>query len=136
MKRTRMLIIVAIVQTIYAASAAAIAGYTLWLARALSASKQPNAANTAHGMVLGSELVGAGAVVYAVAAFGFWRARAWAWWLAVVSNALLVIAVLYDSMTGDRDPDNWIAMGMFAIPMLAAFLPGVRSAMRRQGKQI
>src|SRR5947209_14590415 len=110
MARSRAVTLVASVYSLYAFVVTAGAIYCFWLARFMIRTNQPNAAGVATALRIGAALFAVVAAIYSVAAAGLWRSARWGWWLGLLTNIAAVVAILSDTFSGDRDPDNWAAL--------------------------
>ncbi len=127
MQRPRAITAITVLHLAYAALLAALTAYCMVLARHAATISKPDAGGAASGLVIGAVCLGVFAVLYAISAAGLWRVRRWGWVLALAVNALVPFFVLLDIFVDrDRDPDNWVPLVMFGVPILLLLLPAVR----------
>ncbi len=117
--RSRATTGIAALHAVWTVLMAAVAVICLWLVR----SQRDNA----RELLLGAAVMAAITIVFAFATVGLWRVRRWAWLLSFVVNALVILFLAWDVFIDrDRDPDNWIVLVLFGVPMLLLLLPPVR----------
>ncbi|MGI9103379.1 MAG: hypothetical protein ACR2IF_13150 [Terriglobales bacterium] len=132
MPRPRLVMTAAAVQTAYTILIGGTAAFCFVSARLVQKSGDRGAAQDAKWMLIAGCVVGVMALVYAIGAYGMWRSRRWAWWVSVLANVFVVVFILWDMFVDrDRDPDNWVAIGIFTVPIVLLMFPGVRSFYRR-----
>lgn len=127
--RSRSLTLAASVYSLYALMAVAGTAYCFWLARAMLHSNQQDGAALAVSLKIGSLFFAFVAIIYGVVAAGLWRSARWAWWLGLIVNVAVIAAIVSDAASGDRDPDGWTALALFAAPMVFLLVPSVRRSL-------
>ncbi len=137
MSRPRTVTAAAIVHTADTALVLVLAIACFVLTRSARVRSLREATDVIHGLIIGGSILAGVAVVYALGASGLWRSRRWGWWLSVLTNLVVVMAVLADIFVDhDRDPDNWVAVAIFAVPIVILCLPGVRKFFRRPASAV
>ncbi len=107
------------------------------LTRSAGVRSVSDSAEATRGLIIGGSILAGVAAIYGVGTSGLWRARRWAWWLCIALNSLIVLLVLADIfLDHDRDPDNWLAIAIFIVPIVFLCLPGVRKFFRRPSAAI
>ena len=104
MKRPRLIIAVNIIHLLLALLLAGTSVYVLSLTRSPETLQEPDAADTIHGLVIGAAVLGAPALFLIAALLGLWRNKRWGWWLALVTDVVIVATLVY-SMIGQNSSD-------------------------------
>jgi uncharacterized membrane protein (DUF2068 family) len=127
MNRPRLVIAVNIIQLLLTLLLAATSVYVLFLMRSPETLQQPDAADTIHGLVIGAAVLGAPALFLTAALWGLWRNKQWGWWLALVTDVVIVATLGY-SMIGQNSSDLtepvWTLC--FVVCAILLLLPKVR----------
>lgn len=92
--------------------------YLLVLARSSAIVHGPDAADAAHGIRIGAAVITVPAVFAVVSTFGLWKERLWGWWIALLSNTLILGAMIYSTL--DENSIDW---DMAAVTVVSAILP-------------
>jgi hypothetical protein len=117
MPRPRTVTAAAVVQGLFALGAAGGSVAFLTLVRS----------DTEHEAIIGGLFFCGLTAIFATGSAGLWRARRWAWWLALLSDLSIILFALWDTFIDhDRDPDNWIVVAVFLVAIAMLFMPGVR----------
>jgi hypothetical protein len=96
MKRSGLIVAVATVQSLLALVLAGTAAYTLWLTRSPEILNEPDAADAIHGLKIGAAVIGVPALILLVSGIGLWRSKRWSWWLALVTDVVMMAALAYN----------------------------------------
>ena len=127
MKRPRLIIAVNIIHLLLALLLAGTSVYVLSLTRSPETLQEPEAADTIHGLVIGAAVLGAPALFLIAALWGLWRNKRWGWWLALVTD-VVIVATLVCSMIGQNSSDltEPVWTMCFVVCAILLLLPMVR----------
>lgn len=129
--RPRAITAIAVMQLAYTLLMTALAVVCVNWARL--AATRPNGQSYARGLVIGAAFLAGVGVLDAISTVGLFRTRRWAWILALTTDVLVIALVLWDVLIDhDRDPDNWVVLPLFGVPILLLLLPGVRRSFFRK----
>lgn len=92
--------------------------YLLILTRSQSILSGPAPKESIYGLKVGAAVIAVPAVFAIVSTFGLWKKKLWGWWLALLSNAFVLVMLIY-SMT-DENTLDW---DMFGVTVISAVLP-------------
>ena len=99
----------------------------LILARSPGILNGPDGNEAARGLRIGAAVIALPALFATVSSYGLWRGKLWGWWVALLSNTVLLGIIIY-SMT-DENTIEWdgvgVTLGSAILPILL-LLPGVR----------
>jgi uncharacterized membrane protein (DUF2068 family) len=127
MKRPHLVIAVNIIQLLLTLLVAGTSVYVLFLTRSPETLKEPDAADTIHGLIIGAAVLGVPALFLITALWGLWRNKRWGWWLALVTDVVIVATLVY-SMIGENSSDLtepvWTLC--FVVCAILLLLPKVR----------
>ena len=127
MKRPHLVIAVNIIQLLLTLLVAATSVYVLSLTRSHETLQEPDAADTIRGLIIGAAVLGVPALFLITALWGLWRNKLWGWWLALVTD-LVIVATLAYSMKGQNSSDltepAWTLC--FVVCAILLLLPKVR----------
>lgn len=124
--RARGRAICAGIHATYALLIAAAAVYTFFLSSSARHSNDANTRAGAHDLFIGGWMMAGVALVLVGAALLLWHGVRWAWWFSLVVNLAIVLVIALDMLSGDHDPDNWIAIALFAAPLTSLAISRVR----------
>jgi len=127
MKRPHLVVAVNIIHLLLALLLAGTSVYVLFLTRSPQTLQEPDAADTIQGLVIGAAVLGAPALFLTAALWGLWRNKHWGWWLALVTDVVIVATLGY-SMIGQNSSDLtepvWTLC--FVVCAILLLLPTVR----------
>ena len=140
MKRPHLVIAVNTIHLLLALFLAGTSVYVLLLTRSPETLKEPDAADTIRGLVIGAAALGVPALCLVAALWGLWRNQRWGWWLALVTDVAIVVILVY-SITGENSSDLTEAVWTLCFMVCAILLlvPKVRGfywARKPGGKQV
>lgn len=127
MKRPALVIAVNVIHLLLALGLAGLSIYLLILTRAPETLKEPDAADTIHGLLIGAGVLGIPSVLLFFGAWGLWKNRLWGWWLAMLSDVGMLATLAY-SVVGENSVD-WDDLALtlcFAVCPILLLLPRVR----------
>ena len=127
MKRSPLITIVNVLQSLLGLALAGLTVYVLALTRSRETLAEPDAAETVHGLLIGAAVLGVPALITLIAAWGLWKRRFWGWALSLATD-VGVLAVLVYNIVGesDRDGDEITLAAGFVVPAVLLLLPKVR----------
>ena len=127
MKRPALVMIVNVVQTLLGLLLAGTAVYLVILSRSAATLAEPDAAETAHGLLIGALVSAIPAVITLIAAAGLWKAKFWGWALSLATDVGVLAVLIYD-MIGDSnlDTDDIAPVAAFLVSAVLLLLPAVR----------
>jgi hypothetical protein len=127
MKRSPLITIVIVFQSLLGLLLAGLTVYLLALTRSGEILADPDAADTIQGLKIGAGVLGLPALITLVAVWGLWKRRFWGWLLSLATD-IGMVAVLAYSIIGDHDFDaDTIALTAgFVLPVVLLLLPTVR----------
>ena len=127
MKRPHLIIAVNIMHLLLALLLAGTSIYVLSLTRSHETLQEPDAADTIHGLIIGAAVLGVPALFLITALWGLWRSQRWGWWLALVTDVVIVATLVY-SMKGQnsRDLTEPVWTLCFVVCAILLLLPMVR----------
>jgi len=131
MKRPVLVTAMAVLQSLLALAQAGTVIYLVWLSHSPQILSQADAADSAHGLMIGAAVICGPAVALTIASWGLWTSKRWGWWASVLINLTVVGTLVYSSLdenTIDWD-EFWIAI-CFAVIAILLFLPKVRKFYR------
>ena len=126
MKRPALLTVLAVAHLLMGLLTLAVVPYLFFLARSPGMQVGKDAAETVHFLRLGAWAMAACVPPLFAVAWGLWRARRWAWGLALLGNVLWLLALLSDMFDGQVDRDNLAVAVPFAVLLVFLLLPTVR----------
>ena len=127
MRRPALVIAVNVMHLLLALGLTGVSIYLLILTRAPETLKEPDAADTIHGLLIGAGLLSTPAALLLFGAWGLWKNRRWGWWLAMITDVGILAALSY-SMVGENSVD-WDDLAMtlcFVVCPILLLLPKVR----------
>ena len=127
MKRPHLIIAVNIIHFLLTLLLAGTSVYVLSLTRSPEILKESDAPDTIRGLIIGTGILGVPALFLIGAQWGLWRNKRWGWWLALVTDVVIVATLGY-SMIGQNSPDltepAWTLC--FVVCAILLLLPMVR----------
>ena len=127
MKRPVLMTVIAILQSLLALPLAGTTVYLLWLAHSPEIQAESDAADAAHGIMIGAAVIAGPAIVLCIASWGLWTSKRWGWWMSVLIN-LGVVGILVYSTLDDNSVD-WEQISIaacFAVLAILLLLPKAR----------
>ena len=109
---------VIVVQALWTLAIVALVVYLLILARSQRILSGPDAADAAHGLRIGAAVIAVPAVFAIVSTLGLWKEKLWGWWIALLSNTLILGAMIYSTL--DENSIDW---DMAVVTVVSAILP-------------
>lgn len=101
MKRSPLITIVNVLQSLLGLLLAGLTIYLLALTRSRETLADPDAADTVHGLLIGAAVLGIPALITLIAAWGLWKQLFWGWVLSLATDVGM-LAVLVYSMIDER----------------------------------
>jgi hypothetical protein len=118
MKRSGWVTGAVVIQVFWMLALVALPIYLLFLTRSSGILNVPDGKEAAHGLKVWAAVVAVPAVLAIASAYGLWKEKLWGWWIALVSNTVILGLFIY-SMTDE----NTIAWDMVAVTLVSAGLP-------------
>ncbi len=120
MKRPPWVTGVVVAQTLWTLALVAFPVYLLALTRSRDVLNLDEAKETVYGLKIAAGLFAIPALLGVVSTLGLWRGKPWGWWLTVVSNTLMFVALIYSMID-----DGTLEWDMFALTVVSAVLPAL-----------
>jgi uncharacterized membrane protein (DUF2068 family) len=101
--------------------------YLVWLAHSPQIRAQADAADAAHGIMIGAVVIAGPALVLSVASWGLWTSKRWGWWTGILANLAVCGTLIYSTV--DDNSIDWEEVGIavcFAVLVILLLLPKVR----------
>src|SRR2546423_12697397 len=95
MKITRMAKVVAAIQFLFGVALAAGGLYLLWLTRTADMRNSRDADMAIHGLYIAAALFLPLGLLMLVGAAAMWKSKLWGWWLAMITDASLMLVFVY-----------------------------------------
>lgn len=118
MRRSGWITGVVVMQAFWALALVALPIYLLVLARSRAIVAGPSGAEAASGLKIAAAVFVLPTLLAIASFYGLWKDKLWGWWLALVSNTLMLAMFVY-SMVDDGSVD-W---DMLALTVISAILP-------------
>ena len=118
MRRSGWVTGVVVVQALWAVTLVGLVIYLLILARSPSILNGPDGKDAAHGIRVGAAVIAIPAIFAIVSTFGLWKNKLWGWWVAILSNTLMLGTLIYSMLD-----ENTIDWDMFGLTVISAGLP-------------
>jgi uncharacterized membrane protein (DUF2068 family) len=127
MKRSPLITIVNVLQSLLGLVLAGLTIYLLALTRSRETLADPDAADTVHGLLIGAAVLGIPALITLIAAWGLWKQRFWGWVLSLATDVGMLAVLIY-SMIDERhrDGDEIALAAGFVGSTVLLLLPEVR----------
>lgn len=127
MKRSPLITVVIVLQTLLGLSLAGLTVYLVLLARSRETLAEPDAADTVRGLLIGALVLGIPAVITLIGAVGLWKGRFWGWALTLATDVGMLAVFVY-SIVGENDYEaGEIAIGAGLVGLVGLLLlPKVR----------
>jgi len=109
---------VIVIQTLWALALVSLVIYLLMLARSAKIVNAPDAKDAAHGIRMGAAVIAIPALFAIGSTFGLSKERLWGWWVALLSNILMLGTLIYSMLD-----ENTIDWDMFGVTVISAILP-------------
>lgn len=118
MKRSGWITGTVVAQAVWTLALVALPIYLFGLAQSQAILNGPSGAEAASGLKIAAAVFVPPALLAMASCYGLWKEKLWGWWLAFVSNTLVLLVLIY-SMTDE----NTIDWDMFALTAISAVLP-------------
>jgi hypothetical protein len=118
MKRSGWITGIVVIQALWTLALIALPIYLLILTRSQGIVSGPAPKESIYGLKIGAAVMALPALFAIISTFGLWKEKLWGWWLALLSNAFVLMMLIY-SMT-DENTLDW---DMFGLAVVSAVLP-------------
>jgi len=132
MKRPVLVTVVAVLQSLLALAQAGTVIYLVWLSHSPQILSQADAADSAHGLMIGAAGNCGPAVALTIASWGLWTSKRWGGWASVVINLAVFGVLIYATL--DDNSIDWEQVGIavcFGAMVILLLLPKVRKFYRQ-----
>jgi len=118
MKRSAWVTGVVALQTLWMLALVGLPIYLLILARSQGILNTADGKDAAHGLRVGAAVIAVPALFAIVSTFGLWKEKLWGWWISLLSNTMMMGAMIYSTL--DENSIDW---DMVAVAVASAVLP-------------
>jgi len=127
MKRSALITVVTVLQTLLGLSLAGLTVYLVALSRSRETLAEPDAADTVRGLLIGALVLGVPAVITLIGAVGLWKNHFWGWVLTLATDVGMLAVFAYGSFgENDREVDEIAMAAGFGVLLVLLLLPSVR----------
>jgi len=126
MKRPALVTVLAVAHLLMGLLILAAVPYLFYLARSPEMQAGKDAAETIHYLRVGAWAAAACVLPLLAVALGLWRAKRWAWGLAMLFDLLWTLALMSDLFDGQVDYDSLAVALPFVAMLVLLLLPSVR----------
>ena len=136
MKRSPWVTGATVVQILVGVLLAGLSLFLLSLTRSTAILQEKDAAETISGLRIAACMFGPPALLVLASAYGMWKGKLWAWWLALLMDVGVVGACVYSMLDDGWQNVDWELVIFATVPLIAAILllvPAVRGFYWRSG---
>ena len=111
--------------------------FLLFLIYSPATKQAPHSRESIVGLQIAVAIFAPVTLLVMVSAYGMWKARAWGWWWALVTDLCLECVFIYSMVDDGWDNFDWELAGFTLLPILLLvflFLPAVRNFYLRRGE--
>ncbi len=127
MKRSPLITIVNVLQSLLGLVLAGLTVYLLALTRSREMLADPNSADTVHELLIGAIVLGVPALITLIGVLGLWKRRFWGWVLSLATDVGTLAVLVYSMIDeGDWKGDEIALAAGFVVPVVLLLVPAVR----------
>ena len=127
MKRSPLITIVNVLQSLLGLVLAGLTVYLLALTRSRETLADPNSADTVHELLIGAMVLGVPALITLIGVLGLWKRRFWGWVLSLATDVGTLAVLVYSMIDeGDWKGDEIALAAGFVVPVVLLLVPAVR----------